>query len=354
MRFKYFCENGLVSTEEKVSTGMGTIWHRLREEYNVVCAETERPDNIFEWANNKIWGIVEKLPIPSNCTPEEWAADCNIVLCCFYVFIKTRCNAVEKTLAEELSFYEVPISPGISLKGKIDRIISDEVGDIYIHEYKSTTKDINSSQYWDDIYESIQHYVYLYAVTELQKSGDLEEFGVDKPVTGVAYSVVRWPGIRPKFLTQAASKEFVESGIYYGTKFDVLESEGGTKFTVNGVDSIITPGKRDGTFAVYETMAMFRTRVLDELMNNPNNYFVERFIPITDSDFEKVLADIRNTTRAIQGFIKAKCWYKDRSRCRVPFRCAYYSFCFNSMIDIEGGQVPAGFRCIYDKEDSND
>jgi hypothetical protein len=354
MRFKYFCENGLVSTEEKVSTGMGTIWHRLREEYNVVCAETERPDNIFEWANNKIWDIVEDMPVPANCTPEEWAADCNIVLCCFYVYAKTKDTSQKITLAEELSFYEVPISPGISLKGKIDRIISDEDDDIYIHEYKSTTKDINSSQYWEDIYESIQHYVYLYAVNELQKSGDLEEFGINKPVDGIAYSVVRWPGIRPKFLTQAASKEFVETKEYCGIDFEWVAETPDDGCYINGEPVIITPGKREGTFAIYETMAMFRARVLQELTENYSNYFVEKYIPITSSDFEKVLADIRNTTRAIQGFIKARCWFKDRSRCRVPFRCAYYSFCFNSMIDIEGGQVPAGFRCIYDKEDSND
>jgi len=81
---------------------------------------------------------------------------------------------------------------------------------------------------------------------------------------------------RPKKLTQAESKKFLmpenetvdEIGnsptVYMGKRFYVAEHWQGTNLLVlliDGVRAEVTPGAKEGTFAIRETIGMFNARM---------------------------------------------------------------------------------------------
>src|SRR5690606_4813969 len=97
-------------------------------------------------------------------------------------------------------------------------------GKVHISDYKSTSKSLDpDSEFWDHLRLDSQLSMYVMAGQELAQAGALTQFGItpEEGVSGAFYDVWRKPTIKPSKLTQAETKELVETGKYLGSEFQV-------------------------------------------------------------------------------------------------------------------------------------
>ena len=149
-------------------------------------------------------------------TKEEWETERITLLYSFigYNWYYQEVNAQYNTLVNETKFnlpLRSPTSgralPHVVVKGKIDNVLRQPETDCYyIREYKSTSKSLDSdSTYWNHLNLDTQTRLYPWAAAQLDpKYRDIK----------ILYDVWHKPTIRPKKLTQADSKKFIETGEY--------------------------------------------------------------------------------------------------------------------------------------------
>jgi hypothetical protein len=235
----------------------------------------------------------------------------------------------------------------------MDELIRDkETNLIYILERKSTSRDIADTKYWERLRQDEQISDYLYSARICQRLGQLECYGIGKDdplIEGIYYDVWHKPSIKPKFLTQADSKAFVESGEYCGEKFGLLGGPYPEEMYVNEKTLIWNPGKKEGTFAIYETPEMYGARLLSDIAERPEFYFAQKPIARNSTQLDRFEQDLAKYAEIVRHFKKKDLWYCNDRSCDTPFRCDFKSFCGQPVGPTD---VPEGF-IKYEKDNSN-
>lgn len=350
----------------------GNHWHRIQEIYNMkpatvcpdcakkgktdtkcpLCAGTDiLPADIMDAVIRYLNQAYANRSMSK--TVEEWETERIILLYSLVGYNWYYQNQQPFEIIDQELEFSIPLrSPGsgralpdVMIRGKIDKVIKDENGKLYIWDHKSTGRPIDSdSSFWSHLRLDTQTTLYPYAY--MMDTGKFAE-----PI----YDVWHRPQIRPKKLTQAESKKFVENGEYCGEKFEV-EYEGiedTEVWNINGRIATIEPGKKEGTFAIRETPEMFGARLLQDIIQRPEYYFVRRDIPRTEDDLKRFEREIFNIYQTVRLMHKNDSWFQNEQQCEATFKCAYTGICYNN-IPIEEGMKIEGFKNIYKEKKNND
>ena len=306
-----------------------------------------RPDDIMLAVSRVIDDAYSRMP--TSMDPVKWAVERAKLL---YSAAGYNWYYADKPLVPILTEYEfdspVPgktgrMVPNTNIVGIIDKIAMVD-GVRSVVDFKSTARSIDSkSKYWGSLTLDTQTNLYLYIVRLLQERGSLPDLGGE--VTGLYYDVYHKPGISPKKLTMADSKKFVDDGMYFSQKFEL--SQLGTEpthslyqLTVGGVAAEIEPGKKEGTFTIRETPEMYGARLLADIAERPEYYFVRHPIPKTDADLEKFHKELLSVLVSMRSMYNMDSWYHCEKQCEATYHCDYIDICYNG-IDPDG-ELPDG------------
>ena len=378
MDYYYRYVLGIVPIEDTDALRIGSNYHRIHEiadmkpggvcecdEVNLAAGDPSSPnpncplcEGTGRFPDDPMDAVIRHLneayaTMPISKTIEEWETERITLLYSLvgYQWYYNEDDAYYEVEQAEQKF-DIPLrSPTTGrklqarLRGKIDRVFSAG-NNRFVHEYKSTSKNIDpDSTYWNHLTLDTQTRLYTYAAKELGLG-----------MCGVLYDVWSKPKSRPKKLTQGDSKKFVADGMYCGEKFEV-EYKGGIGYVdendmdtlwINGKFTQVEPGAKPGTFAIRETPEMYGARLLQDITQRPEFYFARREIAHTANDIEKFERQLYNIYKGIKNMSRTDGWWEDENACQNTFTCSYINFCYNH-IDIQPGDIPEGFRCIYDK-----
>ncbi len=329
---------GLVPIEETESQRVGTNWHKI--------LEIGDQDAVIEHLNEAY------ATVPMNKTKEEWETERVILLYSFVGYNWYYEGVMEEyeSIAEEMKF-ELPLRsltsgralPHVVVKGKIDNIFQDGLENYYIRERKSTNKSLDpDSTYWNHLTLDTQTRLYPWAVAQLDpKYRDIK----------ILYDVWHKPQIRPKKLTQADSKKFVETGVYLDQKFEVVDYGDAGGIHVSGQSVEVEPGKKKGTFAIRETPEMFGARLLKDITERPEFYFCQKEIPRTADDLKQFEQEMFNIYQTMRIMNKNDRWWCCESQCEATFRCPYTEICYHNL-QVNPDCPPEGFKNIFKKKET--
>ena len=327
--------------EETDSRRQGTSWHKVHE-------LNRDMDAVTEYINEQY------TTVPPYKTAEEWEIERVILLYCFsgYNWYFDQQPDQYTVIATEIEF-EMPLYDavgneivGVTVVGKIDQIVADEYGNLYVREFKSTSLTIND-EYWDHLNLDPQVSIYVQAANWLQINNMLTDYGIDQhgpPIYRVLYNVWHKPKIGPKFITQKASKELVETGKYYDQEFiiEVASEEQGDGIYVNHVCALVEPGKKSGTFAIYETPDMFGARLLQDVVERPEFYFQQKELCRTPEQMVKFQQELLNIHAMMKFQLENELWYTNDKQCSARFRCEYKALCDNGVV-VNPTDPPEGY-----------
>ncbi len=363
---------GIIPDVDTDALRMGTGWHEVLEilgtKPDAVCPKCANegqknpdcplcegtditPDNMME-------AVVRHLNIayadrPVSKTETEWLTERAILLYSTAGYNWRYSNDDYEVVAEELSF-TLPLRnpttgralPNVTIVGKIDKITKSPEGIYYIDEHKSTSSSLDSdSTFWSHLNLDSQTTLYPYAARVLQLKGDLEQYGIgpDAPlISGVRYDAWHKPGIRPKALTQAESKAFVASREYMGENFALINGADGL-IEVNGIEAEVTPGKKEGTFAIKETPDMYGARLLADIAERPEFYFARQPIPRVEADFKRFENELYGIYKTLKFVTALDGFWHNEQQCEATFRCPYTTTCYNN-VTLDPAKLPDGFK----------
>ena len=376
IRFKNAYVLGIRPDEETESKRIGTNWHRILD------ISTRKPGSVCEWC--------AKMSLPDlNCTlcagtgflpddiMEAVTRELNRIyegktwdgveverIKLLYSLIGYRWyyeDQPEEIITREQKFELTLINPesgralsGVKLVGKIDKLVNWK-GRPAIKEHKSTGSSVDpDSIFWGHLNLDTQTKLYLYAARRMQAAGELTPWKIgpsDPLINTILYDAWHKPTIRPKKLTQADSKKFIETGEYMGQKFDTNDglSDMDDCHPINGVMAVIEPGKKEGTFAIQETPEMYGARLLADIGERPEFYFRCVEVTHTDKEMEAFEWELLHIYRTMQSMIKSGHWWHDESQCEATFICDYIESCYNG-IELSVDNIPSGMKCIFSGE----
>ena len=371
-RFKLKYVDRIVPIEDTDAQRIGTNWHMLLEVLSLEpesvcrdCAKLNQPVTSCLYCGGTGFLPKDTMDIAVRFLRDAYTNG-GILVAGREVEYYTLLNALAgynwywasqeryETVVREYGF-ETPVRtvkgralPNVKLRGRIDKIVRNENSQLLVMEHKSTSKSVDSdSTIWPHFSMGVQSYLYPGTAQQLQLNGELKDYGIktnDSPIFGVLFDVFHKPQISPKKLTQAASKEFVENGVYCGQEFKVelAPEEQGGSYYVNGVVAECEPGKKEGTFAIRETPEMFGARLLQDIGERPEYYFARREVARTASDFERFQRELLGIYQTIRLMKKNDSWFHCDSQCESTFRCSYIPICY---VDKDvNEEVPNGFR----------
>jgi hypothetical protein len=166
---------------------------------------------------------------------------------------------------------------------------------------------------------------------------------------GVLYDAWHKPGIKPKKLSQADSKKFVETGEYCGQEFSVdtgcfdpLSDYTPGDLFINKTEAVWEPGKKEGTFAIRETPEMFGARLLQDITERPEFYFARREIVHHSTDIEAFQRELVSIYYTIRHMKKTNGWYCDESQCEATYKCPFLDLCYNH-VELGPDECPDNF-----------
>ena len=330
---------------------MGTCWHKgleLLEDQD--CPEHLRLEKAVE-AATAIYDTV-----PDWADPTDWAVEREVIANALaaYHWLYPQGMSEYETVATELEF-ELPLrnpetghsTPNFVRVGKIDRIIrSKATRAIVIQENKTTSKPIDSgSTYWDRLRKDTQSKFYIQAARDLAGDGIRSDL---LGVSGLLHDVFHKPTIRPSKLTQGESANFVKTGDYCGQHFEIVQSGDAChpSTLVDGVEAEVEPGKKEGSFALRETPAMYGARLLQDITQRPDYYFARREIAFTDAELKDFEYQVWALQRMMSEMERTGHWYENEASCEATFKCPYCVLCYQN-VDIYHGQVPPGFKRFH-------
>ena len=323
----------------------GTNWHKCLE---ILTEPKGGRDAMIEHLNQAY------ATCPSSISLTEWEVERTTLLYSALGWAWQWQNDEIETVAREIHF-DRQVNSVYSRRGKIDRILR-RGGQLLLGEYKSTSKPIDPDAfYWKRLKLDSQLTLYLIEARHAQLAGQLEQYGIsasDPLISGVLYDVWHKPTIRPKKLTQAESKRFLDSGQYFNEVFYIEfsmaiggEGNSGGGYVINETIAEVTPGKKEGTFAIRETPEMFGARLLADIKENPEKYFARKEIARTDQELTVADKEFYNLARLADITTRRNLWFKNEHQCDALWRCPFHSICFYNL-DVSNGQVPDGFRCL--------
>jgi hypothetical protein len=374
-RFRLAYREGLRLAEDTESQRVGTNWHQMHECYANALADRETLEGCSLEAKNDyaLACVVDLLNdryvlhCPNYKTAFEWALERQVLLTCFIGYLWYYTNDPVEFLASEVPF-ELPLhSPrtGLPLStdevlrvGKIDHVIRWQ-GMVGALERKSTSRSIDpASDYWDKSKKDTQVSMYALAFKDMVNADPMRDpFGADCDRFGTTlYDVWHKPTIKPKMLTQAETREFAwgeTKGRYCGQSFNVeTVNQDDTpdlvaRVIVDGEQCEVEHGKKG--FAIRETVGMFGARLLADIYERPDFYFVRREIVRTDAEiqhFRKQLYAVYQSQRLME---KHGTWFENEQQCRATFPCPYIPICYGpgSTSVCDGKTTPPNFKRIF-------
>ncbi len=302
------------------------------------------PEDIMLAVSRVIDDAYSKMPVSMD--PTKWAVERAKLL---YSAAGYNWYYADKPLVPILTEYafDSPVPgktgrmiPNTNIVGKIDKITPVD-GVRSVVDFKSTSSSISpESKYWGSLNLDTQTNLYLYIVRLLQQRGLLPDLGGE--VTGLYYDVYHKPGISPKQLKISDGKKFVEDGIYFNQKFEVklAPEEQGGRYYVNDVVADVEPAKKEGEFKFRETPEMYGARLLADIAERPEYYFVRHPIPKTDADLEKFHKELLSVLISMRSMYNMDSWYHCEKQCEATYHCDYIDICYND-IDPDG-ELPDG------------
>ncbi len=338
--------------EDSEAARQGTNWHRCLE---ILTEPDGGKDAMVEHLNEAY------VTRPPSIDPVKWETERTILLYSAIGWDWYWQNDEIETLAREVKFKR-QINSVYSRRGKIDQLIRRNK-QLLVGEHKSTSKPIDSgSIYWDHLKLDSQVTIYLIEARQAQLAGKFVEYGIlstDPLISGVLYDVWHRPVIKPKKLSQADSKKFLETCEYYGERFEIADHL--EPVQINGVEAEITLGaepkptkknpKPVRPFAIRETPEMFGARLLADIRENPEKHFARREIARTDKELRQLDEEYSKIARLIDITVKRELWFRNEHQCDATFRCPFHLICFYDQ-DVTNGRIPDGFL-RYDKGKRN-
>ncbi len=365
--FQYFLRyiKGIRKAEEPDHFRYGTNWHKIMEiigltpgsecgcvdktvvypiDFNCLICDGRGvvPDDIMVAVMRVIDDAYSRMP--GTMDEEKWAVERVKLLYAASGYNWHYANQPLVPIMTEYKF-DSPIYnkngravPNVKIVGVIDKV-AIVGGCNNVIEYKTTSSPIDSgSRYWNHLNLDTQTTLYLYIVRTLRDRGLLPDLGGE--VTGLYYDVFHKPTISPKKLTIADSKKFVEDGMYFTQKFSLsqLGSDPDHKvyqLRVNEVQAIVEVAKKEGQFTIHETPEMYGARLLADIAERPEFYFVRRAIPKTDDDLNRFRDELLCTFETMRMMSKMGSWYHCEKQCEATYHCDYLDICYNG-IDPDG------------------
>lgn len=323
---------------------VGTNWHEMMERYQIALALATDPDRDAAFATVIDWLNETYATVPTHKTTAEWLEERTVLATLFAGYHWYYADDTFETLATEQK-YELPlIEPrsGMPLPtdevirvGKIDRIVNWN-GRRYVMEYKTTSRNLDGdSDYWRQWIKDTQFSSYVAACRDM---------GND--CSGVLLDVVKKPTISMKALSQKATAELIETGEYFGTKFDIgpVQDEA-EHIEVDDVFTEIEWGK-SGKPAIRETPEMFGARLLADIYENPEKYFARKEVPRTDDMIAEYKRQLYAVYRAIRTMMDTGCWYQNERASEPGYKSEYAPLLELNSIEqfCDGETTPDGFK----------
>lgn len=380
-RFRLAYREGLRPDKDTESQRMGTNWHKLHEIYANAQSEWAASDvlsNTGEWADANEFALSQVInhlsgryaDCPTGIELKDWQRERQVLLTCFIGYLWRWQNEPIEILASEVPF-ELPLtSPAVNMPlpisevvrvGKIDHIIRYQ-GMVGALERKSTSRTIAlDSDYWQKAQKDTQVSMYALAIRDIGVfHGEMcspyrVRVSEGERFANTLYDVWHKPTIKPAMLTQKETAEFIASGEYCGQKFAVENYEcfgvdNGplpNSVSVDGDCAAVEMGKKG--FAIRETISMFGARLLADIQERPDFYFIRKEIPRTDKDLEQFKRQLFAVYQSQRLAERYNAWVENEQACRATFTCQYVSICFGvgSENVCDGKTTPAGFRRIF-------
>lgn len=373
--FRLAYREGLRPSTDTDSQRQGTNWHAMHECYANALNEwldpdfsqTSHPEGEAAYAMSCVVTLLNEkyAQCPNYKTIAEWKLEQQILLISFVGYQWYFSEDPIEFLASEIAF-NLPIHvPKIGLPlpmsqvqrvGKIDHLIRWQ-GMVGVHERKSTSRSIEpDSDYWDKSKKDTQVSLYALAFRDMREAG-LENYGIvgivpDERFGNTLYDVWHKPTIKPKMLTQADTAKFIETGTYCDNQFEIVEVPHPTdatlmSYAVDGEVVEMEIGKKG--FAIRETIAMYGARLLADIYERPEFYYVRREVSRTDAEIRKARVDAYNVYQAEKMMDKAGCWFENENSCRATFACKFIPICYGPGADAvcDGKTTPTGFKRIF-------
>lgn len=163
---------------------------------------------------------------------------------------------------------------------------------------------------------------------------------------------------RPRDVDTGDTAALIETGEYCGGQFAVVVTderiEGDGKeavktatVSVDGEAVEVVPGKKG--FAIRENVAMFSTRLLQDIYARPETYFVRREVARTDQDLARFRREVYNIYQMQRTFEESGAWFMNEHSCRNPFPCEYIPVCYGGDPDAvcDGVTTPPSYKRIF-------
>lgn len=324
----------IVPEDEKTSLRWGTNWHTILEVLSMKPGDVYEINDVkYQIADDPMLtavGIMNDIYADKAGvkTPEELEVEKIQLL---YMASAYRWyyadDQIQVTKCEQT--FEIPIpNPktgnnlrGVQLVGKIDKV-GQRGNKTLIIEHKSTSKPIDSdSTYWSRLNLDTQTTLYPFVTKFLGEQ-----------INEVLYDVVHKPTIKPKKLSFADTKKFMETCEYCGQTFLIASPPGGEAgFMINGTIAEISPGKKEGDIAILETPEMYGARLLQDITERPTFYLARKAIARTDADLLRFNKELLCMVDTIRHMTKMDGWFHNEASCEATFRCDYIDMCYNNI-----------------------
>lgn len=324
---------------------VGTNWHGIQEIIGINLDSESKYDQLIKYIDD----LYGERPI--HISEEDWLVERNTFIYTAWAYFNyyEEIDKDVEVVASELEF-ELPLIhpetgrsvPNVRIRGRLDKLINYPDRGLFLREYKSTSSSVeDGSSFWPALRMALQPSIYYDAAKRM---------GYD--IQGIEYDVWHKPTIKPKFLTQKNTKEFLETGKYFGQEFiinsgiriceNMLEAESYKYIILDDEIAIVEPGKKEGTFTIKETPRMFGVRLYNDIMERPTFYFNRREISRTEDDMNRFRWELYNTYKTIKNMMKSGCWMKNEDQCERMGKCQYIPICYNNVNVDES--TPDGFH----------
>lgn len=365
--YKYFLKyiKGIKRAEEPDHFRYGTNWHKIMEVISLTPSSDCKCGNVaFADRTCPICGGTGQVPddimtavtrviddaycrVPNSVDPEDWAVERAKLLYAAAGYAWYYQNEPLKAIYTEVKF-RTPIPgrtgrmvPNLLIDGVIDKIVK-HAGNMVV-EHKTTSSSIDqASKYWGKLTMDTQTTLYTFTLRLLR---DRAELDLEGEISGFYYDVFHKPGIKPKFLSIADSKKFVENAEYCGGTFEVtlIYADGDNPpiigVTIDGVAAVAEATAKPGQYKIKETPDMYGHRLLADISERPEYYFARREFAKTDAELDRFHKEILAVFTSMRTMYNMDSWYHCEEQCEATYNCDFIDMCYNG-IDADG-ELPA-------------
>ena len=215
---------------------------------------------------------------------------------------------------------------GVDCRGMIDGTVRLPDGRSAVHEYKTTSQDIEpGAVYWRRLKMNVQVAMY-----QMASEADT-----------VIYDVIKKPTIRPKQVPLLDAD---------GNKI-VLDDETGERVENKNGTWKQSATKGCSLSTRLETPEEFGMRCYEQLTGDPDKFFARIECPRVEGDLLAAIEDLRHVERLVSLDI----YPRNTNACATYGKCEYFELCNSNMKPADG--VPAGFvqlQSAHPELDGND